>query len=197
MANANSPFGLRPVKTLSGGGFVGKTMRCYVPSTDGTALYVGDPVLWAGTADASGEAPTVTACTAGATNKIFGIITGFDLDPSNLTYTYRPASTARYVHVLVPTASDVFEVQDDGSAVLAITSVGSNACLVAGSGGSTTSGLSSWMLDATTPGSDATYQVTVVGVSTRPDNEVGAVYCKWLVTINLMSLFPGVAALAV
>lgn len=196
MANVNSPFGLRPVKTLSGG-YTGRVIRCYVPSSDGTALYVGDPVLWGGSADTSGEAPTVGICTAGATNKIFGIILGFDIDPNNLTYTYRPASTARYVHVLIPTEDTVFEVQDDGSAVLTVDNVGSNANLVAGSGGSTTSGLSSWMLDATTPGSDATYQVTIIGASSRLDNEVGAAYCKWLVTVNLRSLLPGVAALAV
>jgi hypothetical protein len=75
MANANTPFGFKPVQNagqlrpMSGG-----IETFYVPSTDGTALFIGDPVIKAGSADANGVATVTRSTAAGA---ISGVVVGF------------------------------------------------------------------------------------------------------------------------
>ena len=49
MANANKPFGLRPSKTLNGSSTNMQLRKYYVPATDSTAVFIGDPVKLAGT----------------------------------------------------------------------------------------------------------------------------------------------------
>ena len=184
MANADTPCGLRPVKTGSGP-WNGQTIRCYIPSTYATALYVGDPVALAGAANTEGDCPTVGLATAGDGNMVFGVITGFEPLPTNLNITYHPASTAQYCSVSVGTET-IYEIQGSSSAALSTASIGLNANLVSGTG-STTSGLSGWEMDtgdSDAPDADASNQLLIVGASSRPDNEVASVHAKWLVKIN-------------
>ena len=44
MANANKPFGLKPVSYLNGSPYNGQARLYSVASGNATALYVGDPV---------------------------------------------------------------------------------------------------------------------------------------------------------
>ena len=64
MANIDSPFGLKPVKYLGGSPWNGKANVYYIPASDGTAVFVGDAVKSAGSADATGKFPTVAQCAA-------------------------------------------------------------------------------------------------------------------------------------
>ncbi|MCX8125830.1 MAG: hypothetical protein N3E40_01620, partial [Dehalococcoidia bacterium] len=95
MPNVNFPKGLVPVRTLHGSPWNSSLVRCYVPSSDNVALFIGDPVDLSGDADATGTCPTVTRASVGAGNPIYGVIVAFEPDPNNLTLLYRPASTAR------------------------------------------------------------------------------------------------------
>jgi hypothetical protein len=182
MANTNAPMGLTPVRAGNGAPWGANLRRYYVPATDSNNMFIGDPVIIAGSADADGV-PTATIATAGATNRITGVIVGYTPSPTILANRYRLASTAEYI--LVAEGPDlVYEVQEDAvGGALAATDVGLNADLVAGSG-STSTGLSGWQLDTSTKGTGATLQVRILGFVQRADNEIGA-NAKVLVRINL------------
>lgn len=176
MANINAPFGLKPVRKVTGSVNNGAVRKYYVPSSDNTALFIGDPVIKTTTANtaivksgptehAIGTLMTVTKATMGDTNRITGVIVGFENDLDNRSRLYRAASTERVV-LVCDDPNALFEVQADGTVGAA--SVGLNAVLTAGSGGSTVTGLSSVQLDSgttTAPATTATFQVNIVGVS--------------------------------
>lgn len=195
MANANSPFGLKPVKHLDGSPWNGQTMSCFVASGySGAALYVGDPVVLAGSASADGSKPTVGIATAGATNPVFGVITSFAPLATDLSKLYFASgdTPGRVVQVCVdPTV--LYEVQGNSAGVIAATDVGALAALVAtvdgATGGSTITGLSGWCVNYTGISTTSNLQVRIMGAVPRADNDISAVYAKWLVLINLHQLF--------
>lgn len=187
MANANTPFGLRPVRHRNGAPYNGAATRYFVPASDSTALFLGDPVILAGSADADGVA-TVARATAAGGAYVLGVVVGVDpVDGAGAggrdSTTYRAASTARYVYV----ADDpdlLFEIQEDAvGGALAAADVGLNADLVAGTG-STITGLSAFQLDTSTKATTNTLQLRIHGFKVAPDNEIGA-NAKVLVSINL------------
>lgn len=177
MANVDRVNGLRPVKHLDGSPYNGAANLYYVPSSDGTAIFVGDAVKSAGSADADGVASVAQAAAGDA---IRGVVVGVKPVTDESTI-YREASTERYV--FVADAPDlVFEVQEDSTGgALAATSVGLNADLVVASG-DTAAGTSGMELDSSTAGT-ATAQLRILGFAQRPDNEIGD-NAKVLVTIN-------------
>lgn len=181
MANPNSPYGLKPVRERDGSPYSGAANTYFVPDTDNVALFIGDPVILAGSGDTSGNAPTVTRATAGATNRITGVVVGFQTSPDFVPYGYRPASTAMYVLVADDPGIE-YSIQCDATG-LAVTQIGENANLTAGSG-STYTKRSGFILDGTTPDPDATYQLRILGFEPQINNEVGA-YVRTLVRINL------------
>lgn len=184
MANANAPFGLWPVRYKSGAPYNGACNLYYVPSSDATALFKGDPVILAGSGDANGV-PSITRAAAG--DRISGVIVGFAPKPgatagsvTAVNRGYRAASEADYV--LVADDYDLlFEIQEDSDGgALAVTDIGNNADLVAGSGNAN-SKLSGYQLDSSTKATTSA-QVRIVGLSQRVDNEVGT-NAVWLVSI--------------
>ena len=181
MANVDRGNGAKPVRHLSGAPWNGKVTRCYVPSTDATALFVGDFVKSAGSSDANGV-PTVTQAAAG--NTLRGVVVSIEPNPDNLGQLYRAASTSQYVYIC-DDPSVIFEIQEDGvGGAMAATNVGNNGDIVVGSG-STTSGASGMLLDssdviATTT---STAQLRVMRLVQRPDNAIGT-SAKWEVLIN-------------
>jgi hypothetical protein len=182
MANANTPFGLRPVRHRNGAPYNGAATRYFVPASDSTALFLGDPVIIAGSADADGVA-TVTRATAAGGAFVLGSVVGVE-PMTNASTTYRPASTAAYV--LVADDPDlIYEVQEDAvGGALAVADVGLNADLIAGTG-STITGLSAFQLDTSTKATLNTLQLRIHGFTQRVDNEVGSANAKVLVSINL------------
>lgn len=183
MANTNAPTGFRPVRYKSGAPYNGAANMYFVPSSDSTALFIGDPVIIAGGADADGIA-TVTRATAASAGRISGVVVG--IVPTNATtaaYKYRPASVDTYI--LVADDPDlVFEAQEDAvGGALAAADVGLNADMVAGSG-STVTGLSGFQIDTSTKATTATLQWRIIGFVPRQDNEIGA-NAKIFVRINL------------
>lgn len=182
MANINAPFGLKLVKGIPGTG--SETMvRCYIPSTDANAVFIGDTVKVAGSADASGFHPTVAVCAAG--NPIFGVVQEvFQVDglgsSANYYRSHRPASTAMYVNVCVdPNA--LYEVQASGS--IAATDIGLNADLSMATAGNTSFGISGQKLDVAAMDTTATRQVKIMGLAKGAENEIGN-YAKLIVKLN-------------
>jgi hypothetical protein len=180
MANVNTPFGLRPVGTLNGAPYSGKIRRYYVPSTDGTAIGLGDPVKLAGSADANGVA-TVTRSSAGDVH--VGIMVGVQPLPTDLTLNYRKASTSMYIFVETDDQT-LFEVQEDSvGGALAATNVGQNASLVLGTV-DTVTGNGKTMLDSSTANTTNSLDVQIIGLKQAVDNAIGN-YAKWIVRLNL------------
>jgi hypothetical protein len=177
MANINAAFGLRPIRNLNGSPWNGQAKKFYIPSTDTDAMFVGDPVVLAGSGDANGV-PTVKLATAGATNKITGVVVGFlpaegRTDSTlNLNNTYRPASTACYV-LVCDDPDTIFEAQLDDSATPAVADIGTNFNLVAGSG-STVNGLSGWEVETSTSSTGNTLQVHLLRFVEIENQSVGA-----------------------
>ena len=203
MANTSKIRGFIPVKHTNGSPYNGQSNIYYVPSSDGTALFVGDPVKLASDANAQGI-QQVTKATAGAA--VLGVVVGVintKLDPvagamsggsiALDTPVYRPASTGQYV--LVCDSPDVvYEVEAvtgaNASYSFAVADVGSNADLSTVAG-STTTGTSAAALNMAGAAATATLQWKILGVVQRPDNEITGASTKVLVKINNAQLSAG------
>lgn len=180
MANTTGPFGLRPVRHKSGAPWNGASNPYYVPSTYGTALYVGDPVVKTGTSNTAavkapgvgafniGTLPEINKATAGDANRVTGVIVGFAALPNDLTKQYNPASTERIVFVC-DDPDIAFEIQADGAIPAA--SIGLNAVFIYTQSGSTVTGLSGVELDTTSdvPAADASNQMVILRAVNRED----------------------------
>ena len=195
MANIDSPFGLKPVKYLGGAPWNGKANVYYIPATDGTAMFVGDAVKSAGSADATGKYPTVAQVAAG--DAVRGVVIGFAdnpyvmIHPDTPNRTYRPASTAMYC-LVVDDPNVIFEIQEDSvGAALAAVDVGLSADLVVGSG-STANGKSGIELDSSSKVTTAA-TCKILRLVDREDNVLGD-NAKWEVLIaeHEMKLATGV-----
>jgi len=190
MANVDRPRGLRPIKHMNGNPFCDEINPYFVPATDGTAIYFGDPVMYAGSADPTGKYPTIVKATAGTGNLIVGVAMGFGLQPEiaavvndleSGTQRFRAASTDLYVFV----ADDpdlIFEIQEvSGGTALTVAAVGNNAPFV-DAGGNTTTGMSG--VELNNVGEVATIeQLRILRLAPGVDNELGE-HAKWWVQIN-------------
>jgi len=182
MANSNTAQGLIPKRYRNGAPFKGPLRRYYHPAADSVALFVGDPVIIAGSADVDGT-PTATRATAASAGRITGVVVGFEPNSTLNAVGYGAASTAFYV-LVCDDPNVLYEIQEDSvGGALAATSVGLNADLIAAAGNTSTR-QSSFMLDSSTAAVTATLQLRVIGLEQRGDNEIGT-NAKWLVAINL------------
>jgi hypothetical protein len=182
MANGNSAQGLIPRRLRNGNPWDGPLRTYHVPSSNATALYVGDPVIISGTGSTNGY-PDCVAATAGATNRITGVVVGFVPSAPFAPYKYLPASTDGYV-LVADDPNILFEIQEDSvGGALAVTNIGQNCDLIAAAGSAYT-GYSGWMLDSSTAATGATLQVRIIELQHRADNDIGT-NAKWLVAINL------------
>lgn len=181
MANANTPFGFKPVKMIGSAYMTGGCEVFNVPATDSTALFIGDPVVKAGSADTNGVS---TATRSAASGTITGIVVG-TMDASMMPTRNRVASVNSYILVCTD-PSVVYECQEDAvGGALAAADVGLNADIIAASG-STYTGLSGFMLDTSTKATTSTLPLKILGFVQRPDNVIGA-QGKVLVRINASS----------
>jgi hypothetical protein len=176
MANANTPFGLKPMREAGSGVHNGGLNMYFHPASDATALYIGDPVVKNGSADAGGIAGVVRAVAAGP---ITGVVQGFVPDGVTDQAGFGAASTGYYV--LVDDDPDgIFEIQDNTG--LAAADIGLNANMTVGAGNSYTK-RSGFTLDAATKAATATLALKIVGLKQVPNNDFGA-FNKLLVKIN-------------
>lgn len=209
MPNISRIRGFTPVKHTSGAPYNGQGNLYAIAAADATALFIGDPVVLDGSANAAGIA-TVTK--AAATGPVLGVITGFvpvNLDPATGSMTagsvvldtpqYRAASTARYV--FVEDSDDViYEVEEatgsNASYTYLTADVGLNASHTTVAG-STTTGQSAAALDMSTKATTNTLPWKILGTVQRVDNEsfTGvSTAVKVLVKINSATLGNGTGA---
>jgi hypothetical protein len=179
MANVMNPRGFEPRRHINGSPYNGQNQEMLIPSTDATAVFVGDLVKIAGSSGAAGTVvngrdcegmPTVALATAGTTGQdIVGVVVGFLSDVTDLTKKYRVASTNRIALVCTdPTV--VYEIQEDADTTpIAAASVGLNVSYTT-TAGSTTTGLSKMALDSSAVATTATLPVKILGLSKTTGN---------------------------
>lgn len=181
MANADSPFGLRPVRYMSGAPYNGAANVYSTATGDGTAIYLGDPVGISGTAQTINGAIYQDVDQAATGDKIVGVVIGV-LPVTQDSTKYREASTQRLLLV----ADDpglLFEIQEvSGGTALTEAAIGLNANFVVAAGSAVT-GQSGVELDNSTEATTNTLDLQIVGFVNRADNAVGE-HAKWLVRIN-------------
>jgi hypothetical protein len=198
MANVNRPCGLVPLEYRSGAPYTGKARMYYIPSANGSAFAIGDPVALGGSADSKGVASIVLA-TAGGANLVLGAIVGFGGSayggpgavPGSLETTVIPATKTRDYYVLVSDDPDiVYMVQEDNAGTpFTAAEVGLNASLKAGTNNGYTS---TWVLDNAGEATTQALQLKLLGLVQTPDNAFG-VAAKWKVLINNHSFNDGQA----
>lgn len=189
MANTNRANGFTPIGQLDGSPWNAHVHMYLAPSSDGTAIYVGDAVKSGGTAGAAGTVVNgqdcegmATIAVAAAGDTLRGVVVGFLPKQSDLTVIHREASTAR-IALVVDSPDTVFEVQEDSVGNnIAVTQVGNNFDL-AYTAGSSTGGRSASQLDSSDASGTATAQFRLLGLSKRVDNALGT-NAKWKVVIN-------------
>lgn len=205
MANSNAPRGLIPYRHYSGSPYNGSVNIYYVPASNGTAIYVGDPVQTVtGAADNQGI-PSVRVITAGngtdtgiGTYGLIGAMVGV-VNGGQPTITllqsspvYLPASTAGYI-LVSDDPEALYEVQENGSMAGAgptytsgsVPGPGKNVDLVSGTG-STVTGYSGWQLGSSSLSTNA-LQMKVLRLLVQADNALGT-NAKWLCRVNLNQL---------
>lgn len=189
MPNRNAPFGLRPIRYASGAPYNGAFNSYFATGATG-AIFIGDPVIGAGSANTSeiqgykaGTLPTVTVALDGDGDPILGVCVGV-LPVTEKSTIYRENSTDRII-LVADDPNLVFIGQIDTAGTdWAATDVGAYANMLVGTG-STATGMSGWTLD-TTDGpdpADPSNQLLIVRLHDRPDNEIGE-YAVWEVMIN-------------
>ncbi len=187
MANADTPSGLRPVRYMSGAPYNGACNAYATATGDGTAIFVGDPVIISGTAQTIDGVIYQDVDQAATGDVIVGVVVS--VDPmlgsganGRDSTVHRAASTQRIVYVADDPAL-LFEIQEvSGGTALTAAAIGLNADFVVGTGNATT-GRSGVELNNATEATTNTLDLQIVGFANRPDNEVGE-HAKWLVRIN-------------
>ncbi len=178
MANPDAAFGFRPVGN-DGSVYNGETQRCVFAATDGTAAYIGSVVKMAAfDAKGTGGAQSVIVCTLG--NPAYGVVTGFEADPGDLTKQYRVASTRRYCRV-ARADNTLFAIQE--SANIGLAGVGFNASFSTGTG-STITGIANTELDSSTIANTSSLDLQVVEGVDLPNNDLTASNAVWIVKFN-------------
>jgi hypothetical protein len=185
MANTNAPFGLRPIRTLGGASYDGTYRKYSVAAGNGTAIYVGDPVMQTGV----GTGQTINGETlpdvvkAGATTDIItGVVVGVEMVTRD-SLPYRAASTQRVLYVC-DDPNMLFLVQEANSGTaLTANDLGANVSLTL-TAGSAVTGLSGTVIDNTAAGTTNTLIAKLVEFDNAPDNEVGSVAQRWIVRLN-------------
>ena len=177
------PYGLVPVKLLSGTPFVGVTRHYKIASGYATSIFNGDPVKLV-------TGGTVERDTFDAAMTPIGVFLGCTYTDPNLGYKlfsqYYPASTvASDIEAYVVDATDVLfkaAVLSSGTTIgdLAQTDVGANVAGVDNTGDSTTGNSKGGISD--TSATTATLPFRIVGLVQETKNSSGGfteAYVKW------------------
>lgn len=181
MPNVDSPFGLRPVRYLSGAPYNGAVNTYATAAGDGTAIYIGDPVIASGTSQTINGNIYADVDQAATGDVITGVVVGV-IPITDESTIYRAGSTQRLL-LVADDPNLIFEIQEvSGGTPLAANDISLNANFVVAAG-STTTGLSGVELNNATEADTNTLDLKIVGFVNRVDNAIGE-HAKWLVRIN-------------
>lgn len=188
MANANIPFGLRPVSTVSGAPYTAVGREYVIDSGDSTAVFIGDPVKITGGSTFLNGQTYSNVIQAATGDVITGVVVGVCSDTRD-SLIYRAASTTRRV-LVCDDPNVLFEIQQGtGGTPLTANDIGLNANFAVGSG-STATGLSGVTLNNVGEATTNTLDLKIVGMVNRADNDpgsavgTGADASRFLVRIN-------------
>lgn len=174
MANVTRVGGLIPVRHLSGSPWNGATMLCSIASGDGTATFVGDAVKSDSASTAVGDYVGIkNVVQAAAGDTIYGVITQFLPDYSDLSKLYRLASTQRYCLVCID-PDVVFRMRTSSTVGVALADVGLNGDIEVNAGNTTlgTSGME-FDSDGTPAMATSSAQLRIFNIVPTADNEIG------------------------
>lgn len=177
MANADTPFGLRPIGNLYGAPYTGGLIQVAFAAAEETDTFVGDLVKLEGASDSEGR-PTVNRGVDEDT-AFFAVITAFEPDRTNLELKYRKADTARVAYAVPVTAGQLFLIQADED--IEDEDIGATADILDSGTGDTTTGLSAMELQAATVGSGLNLQI--MSLYRSEDNAFGT-NAKVVVRVN-------------
>ena len=182
MSSSATPYGARPVGTLSASGsFTGKVRHYGIASGYGTAIFYGDFVKLV----AAGTVEKDTGTTSLTPVGIFLGVSYTDPNTSQKTFSqFYPASTAAddISAYVLDDPNVLFEMQADGSA--AVTNIGNNVAVVQ-TAGSTSIGLSKNAIDISTAATTtATLPVRIVDISPKSDNAAGDSFTDLVAKFN-------------
>jgi hypothetical protein len=175
----------------NGAPYSGATRTYYVPASNPTALYIGDPVVLITNSSDGNGIQTVQIATAGDSNMVLGAFQGITNNAGGAVITlqqtqpvYLPASQAAYV-VVSDDPDLLYVIQEDGAAGAAMVSgaSGRNANLLSGTG-SIYSAQSGWTMQTSSLATTPAHQLRIIQLLQQPaDNAVGQ-YARWLVKLN-------------
>lgn len=188
MANANAPFGLKPIRGAFSQPYNDGAQPYAKLAADTSVIRYGDPVTVTGTASASGV-PAVTLSTAGTGNAITGVAVGFRPLGATEWLGYAPASVEYEVLVEDNPLAEFLIQEDSDSGNLAAADVGLNAAIIFGTA---TGNRSAAMLDSSTKATTAGLQVRILGLAQIVGNEIGT-YAVWRVRLNNVTTTPNAA----
>jgi hypothetical protein len=181
MANPSIVNGAVPVRSLLGAPYTGQTHLYSVPSTDATAILIGDFVKLVGTAQTIGDVTYADVGRAATGDVIVGVCTGA-IPATRDSNIYREASTQRIIEVC-DDPHMLFEIQESsGGTAFTINDIALNANFVVAAG-STVTGFSGTTIDNSTEATTNTLDLKIVGLANKQNNAVGA-SAKWIVKIN-------------
>lgn len=181
MANANKPFGLRPLGNLSATG--GQKQYGYeIADNQSGAIFQGDLVTLK-------DGYILKFAPASHTAAV-GVFNGcFYVDPTTKKPTwknYYPGSInvteGKIIADVIDDPNQLFIIQCDEDAVQA--DFGKNADVTASTTGSTDTGLSNMTLDSSTIATTAALNLKLVGMWNVPSNELATNYTVVVVKIN-------------
>lgn len=194
MSATSAPYGLRPVKMIGGRAMPHAMREVPMTANSATGIFLGDLVnLTGGTATAVTATPTTTAGTATPIGVCMGVRYTDAVSKQEIHSQFFPAGgiTAGHTNVFIKVFDDpdgVFQVQGDDT--LATSAIGKNAPLTGFSSGSTVTGKSAVVLDASAVATTATLAVKIVGLVNSPGfSTAGDAFTDALVVFN-----PGVHA---
>lgn len=182
-----------------------RVRKVYVPSSDGSALGIGDAVIKTGDSNdaeirsgsgvyAVGELPEVIRATSGDGNLITGVVLSVDPDPDNrFGANYRAASTQRVLTIadLAADPNCLFEIEADGA--MTVDDIGLNTNLVGTASVNTASGEANVKADADAA-ADASNQLLIVAMVPRVGNDITSSNPKLIVKINKCTETTGAGA---
>lgn len=171
MPNINAPFGLKPVQNMGSGTYDGVLRQYSVPSSDSTAIFVGDPVKLVGTTQVINGVIMPDIAQAATGDVLVGVVVGF-LNADRDSLLYRVASTQR-IALVCDDPNALFEAQQvsTGTALTA-NDIGLNINFVVASG-STVTGRSGVTLNNASEAGTNTLDLKIVGMPSVSDNDFG------------------------
>lgn len=182
MPNANAPRGLVPVRGVNSQYVTGGPRLYSHASGDATALFIGDPVKIAGTAQTINGVTTPDVIRAATGDVIDGVVVGIS-PTSRDSLMYGAASTA-YQLFVDDDPNTLFEIQDVNSGTgLTTAEIGLNVNFVVAAG-NTFTGTSGVTLDNTTEATTNTLDLKIVDIVNRADVNNADTPLRMLVRIN-------------